>query len=54
MATIDRFLRDQRGTTAIEYGLIACLISIVIVASVRQLGGNLLNNYFNTIAAAVN
>lgn len=33
-----RFLRDDRGATAIEYGLIAALISVVVVAVVPLLG----------------
>ncbi len=33
-----RFLRDESGATAIEYGLIAGLISVVIITSVRTVG----------------
>ncbi|PVM91383.1 Flp family type IVb pilin [Caulobacter radicis] len=33
-----RFLQDDRGATAIEYGLIAALISVVVVAVVPLLG----------------
>ena len=33
-----RFLRDEDGVTAIEYGLIAALIAIVIIGSVKTLG----------------
>ncbi|RAS24261.1 Flp family type IVb pilin [Paraburkholderia bryophila] len=36
-----RFLRDNKGVTAIEYGLIAGLIVLVIAASVTTIGGNL-------------
>lgn len=36
-----RFLRDETAATAIEYGLIAGLIAIVIITSVRRLGTNL-------------
>ncbi|PQV47606.1 Flp family type IVb pilin [Paraburkholderia sp. BL21I4N1] len=36
-----RFLRDNKGVTAIEYGLIAGLIVLVIAASVGTIGGNL-------------
>lgn len=38
---ISRFVRDESGATAIEYGLIAALISVVIIAAVTTLGGNL-------------
>ena len=38
--TTFRCLRsDKRGATAIEYGLIAALIAVALVASVRNLGG---------------
>lgn len=36
-----RFLRDNRGVTAIEYGLIAGLVVLVIAASVGTIGTNL-------------
>jgi pilus assembly protein Flp/PilA len=36
-----RFLRDQNGATAIEYGLIAAGISVAIIGVVNTLGGQL-------------
>jgi pilus assembly protein Flp/PilA len=36
-----RFARDESGATAIEYGLIAALIGVAIVASARLVGTNL-------------
>jgi pilus assembly protein Flp/PilA len=39
--TISRLLRDNSGATAIEYGLIAALISVVIIGAVRLVGQNL-------------
>ena len=36
-----RFVRDERGVTAIEYGLIAGLISVVILVSVTAIGTSL-------------
>ncbi|MBO9590647.1 Flp family type IVb pilin [Devosia sp.] len=36
-----RFAQDESGATAIEYGLIAALISVVIIGAVAALGGNL-------------
>ena len=36
-----RFIRDEEGVTAIEYGLIAALIAIVIVGTVAAVGTNL-------------
>jgi pilus assembly protein Flp/PilA len=49
MSSVFRFLKDESGATAIEYGLIAAGISIVIIASVNAIGTNL-NGKFNTIS----
>jgi pilus assembly protein Flp/PilA len=38
---LKRFLRDESGATAIEYGLIAAGISVVIVAVVKGVGSDL-------------
>jgi len=35
---LKNFLNDKSGVTAIEYGLIAALIAVVIIASVRNAG----------------
>ena len=43
-----RFLHDQSGATAIEYGLIAAGIALAIIAVVNGLGTNL-NNKFTSI-----
>jgi pilus assembly protein Flp/PilA len=43
-----RFLADESGATAIEYGLIAAGISIAIIVAVNGLGGNL-NTKVNSI-----
>lgn len=48
---IQRFIRDEDGATAIEYGLIAALIAVVIITAVTALGKNL-STTFNTIATA--
>jgi pilus assembly protein Flp/PilA len=48
-----RFANDQSGVTAIEYGLIATLIGVAIIAGATALGGKL-NASFTGIAAAVN
>jgi pilus assembly protein Flp/PilA len=42
------FLRDESGATAIEYGLIAAGISVVIIGAVKGLG-TALNTTFTTI-----
>jgi pilus assembly protein Flp/PilA len=45
---ISRFVKDQSGATAIEYGLIAAGISLAIIAVVNGLGTNL-NAKFTSI-----
>ncbi|QHE76501.1 Flp family type IVb pilin [Hydrogenophaga sp. PBL-H3] len=47
-----RFLRDEEGVTAIEYGLIAALIAVVIIAGAALVGTNL-NTLFGNIAACL-
>jgi pilus assembly protein Flp/PilA len=45
-------LRDQRGATAIEYALIASLISMGIITAATSLGQTL-NSTFNSVATAL-
>ena len=45
-----RFAQDESGATAIEYGLIAALISVAIITAVTLLGNNL-GITFNNIAS---
>jgi pilus assembly protein Flp/PilA len=47
-----RFVGDESGATAIEYGLIAAGISVVILTTVKLVGNNL-SNTFNNIATNV-
>ena len=47
-----RFLRDEEGVTAIEYGLIAALIAVVIIVGAGAVGTNL-NAMFNYIAGCL-
>ena len=47
-----RFLKDESGATAIEYGLIVSLIAVVIVGAVTAVGTSL-SGPFNTIATGV-
>ncbi len=49
---LNRFAKDESGATAIEYGLIAALIAVVIITAVTTLGTNL-SSKFNTIATKV-
>jgi pilus assembly protein Flp/PilA len=50
MNFIKNFLCEEDGVTAIEYGLIAALVGVVIVTSVTLLGGKL-NDVFNNVVA---
>jgi len=47
-----RFLKDNSGVTAIEYGLIAALIAVVIITAVTAVGTNLTGT-FNSVAGAL-
>ena len=47
------FLKDEKGATAIEYGLIAAGISIAIIAAVNGLGTSL-NTTFTSISTQLN
>lgn len=50
--SVKRFMRNEEGVTAIEYGLIASLIAVAIIVAVRLVGTNL-NTIFGQIAAAL-
>ena len=41
LATLDRFLRDESGITAVEYGLIVALAAVAVVAALASLNGEL-------------
>jgi pilus assembly protein Flp/PilA len=47
-----KFLRDEEGVTAIEYGLLASLVAIAIISGATLLGGNL-NTLFSSIGTKV-
>lgn len=47
-----RFLRDESGATAIEYGLIVALIAVVIITAVTTVGTNL-NSSFTTVGTSI-
>ncbi len=53
MSTIKRFVRDESGATAIEYGLIAAGISVAIVVIVQTVGTSLTAT-FTTVNAGLN
>ena len=47
-----RLVREEEGATAIEYGLIAALIAVVIIAAVTTLGTKL-TSVFSSVTAAL-
>ena len=49
MSSFRRFVKDESGATAIEYGLIAALVSVAIIAILSTLGDNL-NATFKAVA----
>jgi pilus assembly protein Flp/PilA len=53
MTLLARFIRDEAGATAIEYGLIAAGISVAIIATVAGLGSKL-NSTFTSVSNALN
>lgn len=52
MKKLKKFFKAEDGATAIEYGLIAALISVVIIVAITLVGTNL-TAVFNAIAAAL-
>jgi pilus assembly protein Flp/PilA len=52
MNQLIKLVREEEGVTAVEYGLIAALIAVVIIGAVTLLGSNL-NDTFNAIASAL-
>ena len=52
MTTIARFAKDESGATAIEYGLIAALVSVAIIAALKVLA-NSLNTTFANISTSM-
>jgi pilus assembly protein Flp/PilA len=49
MSMFRRFVQDDSGATAIEYGLIAALVSVAIIVALGTLGNNL-GDTFNSVA----
>ena len=50
---LDTFAKDESGATAIEYGLIAALISVAAIAAMGAMGDSL-QTLFNTVAGELN
>jgi len=49
---LTRFAHDQSGATAIEYGLIAALIAVVIIGVLKNIGTNL-STKLNTVGTSL-
>ncbi len=52
MKKLIKFLKDEEGVTALEYGLIAALIAVAIIGAVTILGGKV-STTFDTVSAAM-
>jgi pilus assembly protein Flp/PilA len=52
MTLVKRFITDERGATAIEYGLIAAGISIAIITVVNNIGTSM-NDKFGSISSSL-
>lgn len=49
---VSRFVSDESGVTAIEYGLIAALIAVIIIGAVSTVGTKL-SSTFSTVAGSL-
>ncbi len=49
---MNRFIKDESGATAIEYGLIAALIAVVLITALTSLGQNA-KTTFDEVAAQI-
>jgi pilus assembly protein Flp/PilA len=49
---VSRFVSDESGVTAIEYGLIAALIAVIIIGAVSTVGTKL-SSTFTTVAGSL-
>ena len=52
MAKFVKFLKNTKGATAIEYGLIAALIAVAAIAAMGNIG-NKLNSTFNNVGSSL-
>ncbi|AWN42685.1 Flp family type IVb pilin [Methylobacterium durans] len=53
MKSVQRFIKDESGATAIEYGMIAALIAVVIIGALKTIGSKL-NTAFTGISDQLN
>ena len=54
MILVLKFLKCDRGTTALEYALIGTAVSIVIIGGARAIGTSLSNKWLGPLAAGLN
>ena len=52
IAQAKKFVRDENGITALEYGMLAGLITVLIIASIASIGTTL-KNVFSDVANAI-
>lgn len=53
MKLFREFLRDERGSSAVEYGLIASFVALLLISSIRPIGTKL-NAKFNALSSNLN
>jgi pilus assembly protein Flp/PilA len=53
ITSVARFVRDERGATAIEYALVASGIAVAIASTVVTLGSAVKNNLYGNVAQAL-
>ena len=53
MSKIRKLFKNEKGATAIEYGLIAALIAVAAIGAMQGIG-NSLNNTFNNVSSHLN
>ena len=53
LTTINKLVRDESGATAIEYGLIAALVSVAAIVALQNMGQSL-NTMFSTVSTNLN
>lgn len=52
LRTLADFARSERGTTAIEYGLVATFIALAVLTTIQLLGATVLTELYEQIVAA--
>ena len=52
LRTVSKIVHDESGATAIEYGLIAALVSVAAIAALTAMGGSL-KSMFEAVSAAL-